>query len=225
MLDGGLGNDIIFGGDGADKIMGGAGDDILNGGAGVDILNGGIGFDIASFAGANAGVVATLGANGKQTTGAGPAGSDGAGDKIVNCEGLEGSTFGDTLTGNARNNVLIGGGGADTLTGGLGIDRFQFNLAGDGGDVITDFAQGQDQIVVSGQGFGGGLEFYASGSVLVSPLFVNGSVATDSIGQFLWHETNGQLYWDDDGNGANAAQLIAKFAAGTHLESGDIWLL
>jgi Ca2+-binding RTX toxin-like protein len=225
-IAGGDGNDVINGGGGADKITGGIGDDVLNGGAGIDTLDGGTGYDIASFAGANAAVVATLGVNGKQTTATAPAGTDGAGDKIVNCEGLEGSTFGDTLTGNALNNVLIGGGGADTLSGGLGIDNFQFNAASDGGDIITDFVQGTDRIVISGQGFGGTLQFYASGSVLASAFFVNGMVTNaDGMGQFLWDDANAQLYWDDDGIGANAAQFIAKFAEGTHLSAGDIFLL
>ncbi|MGV3634752.1 MAG: beta strand repeat-containing protein, partial [Pseudorhodoplanes sp.] len=225
-LDGGIGNDAILGGGGADKITGGVGDDVLNGGAGIDTLDGGTGFDIASFAGAGAGVVATLGVNGKQTTVTAPAGSDGAGDKIINCEGLEGSSFGDTLTGNALSNVLIGGGGADTLTGGLGVDNFQFDAGSDGGDTITDFVQGTDRIVISGPGFGGTLDFYASGSQLASSFFVNGTVATvNGMGQFLWDDANAKLYWDDDGDGANTAQLIASFTAGTHLTAGDIWLL
>ena len=42
-------------------------------------------------------------------------GGDAAGDTLVGIEGLIGSRFNDTLTGNALNNVLAGGFGSDVL--------------------------------------------------------------------------------------------------------------
>ena len=48
------------GGDGADDLTGGSGNDTLTGGAGADTLNGGGGSDTASYAGAAAGVTASL---------------------------------------------------------------------------------------------------------------------------------------------------------------------
>ena len=46
LVDGGLGNDILFGGSGPDVLLGGAGNDHLLGNAGYDILIGGYGRDV-----------------------------------------------------------------------------------------------------------------------------------------------------------------------------------
>jgi Ca2+-binding RTX toxin-like protein len=44
--------------------------------------------------------------------------------------------------------VLIGGAGTDTLTGGMGSDRFDFNLFDGSVDVVTDFIGGMGGDVV-----------------------------------------------------------------------------
>ncbi|MES2493413.1 MAG: GDSL-type esterase/lipase family protein, partial [Pseudomonadota bacterium] len=62
-------------------------------------------------------------------------------DSFSNIANLIGSSWGDRLTGNSGDNLLIGGAGNDTLVGGTGNDRFLF-AAGDGQDVISDFAPG-----------------------------------------------------------------------------------
>jgi len=85
------------------------GDDVLIGGAGNDILRGGIGRDTASYATAT-GVVVDLGLDGVQNTiGAGS-------DQLIDIENLIGSTRNDTLGGNAGDNILDGGAGADTVS-------------------------------------------------------------------------------------------------------------
>ncbi|GEM_PF-2288720 len=80
----------------------------------------------------------------------------------VNVSTIDGTEFADTLTGNSQNNIingfggddiLIGGAGNDSLNGGGGADLFVL-AAGEGSDVITDFAGGQDRL-----GLGGGLTF------------------------------------------------------------------
>jgi Ca2+-binding RTX toxin-like protein len=59
-------------------------------------------------------------------------------DILSNIENVEGSSFNDTLTGNANANVLDGGGGADILSGAGGADVFRFgSTAAD--NTITDF--------------------------------------------------------------------------------------
>ncbi|MFN7657701.1 MAG: M10 family metallopeptidase C-terminal domain-containing protein, partial [Dolichospermum sp.] len=72
-------------------------------------------------------------------------------------------TAGDTFTGDATNNNLVGGsgndtflglGGNDTLTGGLGADKFRFNSPSEGMDTITDFSKAQgDKIELFAPGF------------------------------------------------------------------------
>ncbi|USW94825.1 type I secretion C-terminal target domain-containing protein [Pseudomonas proteolytica] len=45
--------------------------------------------------------------------------------------------------------ILIGGPGNNTLTGGAGADTFQYLTGGSGHDVITDFAVGTDKLDLS----------------------------------------------------------------------------
>ena len=54
-------DDVLLGGGGNDALTGSAGDDVLIGGAGADVLDGGADTDTASYADAEAGVVASLG--------------------------------------------------------------------------------------------------------------------------------------------------------------------
>jgi Ca2+-binding RTX toxin-like protein len=119
------GADTVNAGDGDDTVDGGAGADTLNGGGGNDYLNGGDGSDWATFVG-GAAVNADLTA--------GVAAGQGA-DILVNIENLRGSDNDDTLKGNALNNniqgglgadVLIATGGTDILNGGAGVDSASF---------------------------------------------------------------------------------------------------
>ena len=66
----------------------------------------------------------------------------GAGDDT-----LDGGEGNDSLTGGAGNDWLVGAEGSDTLTGGEGSDRF-FLVAGFGPDLITDFEDGVDFLVL-----------------------------------------------------------------------------
>ncbi|WP_147126395.1 calcium-binding protein [Shimia ponticola] len=66
-----------------------------------------------------------------------------SGDDTLNGEGGD-----DELDGGANDDTLTGGEGFDTLTGGSGADSFVFTLANDG-DLVTDFTQGEDLLVLS----------------------------------------------------------------------------
>ena len=119
-IDGGSENDTLFGDDGADTLLGGDGNDALTGGLGADIVNGdagndtihttivgedtidgGAGTDTVSFLAAGA-VIVDL-AN--------------AAHKLTNIEWVTGSNFADTITGNAADNQLSGGGGVELALG------------------------------------------------------------------------------------------------------------
>ena len=143
-LSGGAGVDSLYGGDGNDTLSGGDDGDWLDGGAGNDQIDGGAGWDTATYQNATAGVVANL-----QTGSA----SDGVGgtDTLTGIEGLGGSAFDDTLTGDDNGNTLNGTGGDDTL-GGLGSND---TLVGaDGNDTLEggndndwlDGGAGNDQL-------------------------------------------------------------------------------
>lgn len=109
------GPDVFYGLASDDVLDGRDGDDVLEGGAGADQLIGGNGFDIASYWRSPAGVQVNL-ATGATT------GGDAQGDVFSSIEGLEGSTFGDTLVGDANSNRIYGLDGRDTIDAGDGDD-------------------------------------------------------------------------------------------------------
>ncbi|MGD1932687.1 MAG: cadherin domain-containing protein, partial [Leptolyngbyaceae cyanobacterium] len=63
---------------------------------------------------------------------------------------LDGTRRRDTLTGTEADERITGFQGADRLTGGGGRDQFIYTSPVDGGDTITDFTVGEDQIVFTG---------------------------------------------------------------------------
>ena len=113
-------NDTLTGGNVANDAL-----EVFQGRNGNDAINGGSGFDRVDYTQTSFAVTVSL------TTGFA---SDGYGttDTLSNIEGVRGSNFNDTLTGNASNNLLEGWFGNDTLTGGAGLDTAQFagNKAG-----------------------------------------------------------------------------------------------
>ena len=120
-LYGNAGNDQLYGGQGYDHIRGGQGRDQLWGGNGRDRLFGGNGID--SLHGEN-GADRLWGGKGN--------------DVLVGGKGV------DYLWGGQDNDVLVGGIGRDKLTGGAGSDRFVYESAEDGRDLITDFNAAED---------------------------------------------------------------------------------
>lgn len=140
-LDGGDGDDIVYGGPGNDTLQGAPGDDGLAGDQGDDVINGGTGFDLAFYDAAPAAVTVSL------TTGL-SSGGDGN-DTLSGIEGLIGSVFSDSLTGDASNNDLYGSQGLDTLSGLDGNDYLQGDdgadlLAGGNGNDVMAGGNGND---------------------------------------------------------------------------------
>jgi len=128
----------LQGGGGADSLAGGVGNDTLDGGLGDDTLDGGADFDFASYAGAASGVQVSLLLAGAQFTGSGI-------DTLVSIENINGSDFGDRLTGNALANQISGLGGRDTLAG-LGGDD---TLDGGAGEDTADYTEANSAVQVN----------------------------------------------------------------------------
>ena len=104
----------------ANLIDGGTGNDAINGGLGNDTLIGNTGIDTISYAGVASGVTVSLAiTTGQNTIGAGT-------DTILSSENLIGSSYNDTLTGDALANTIEGGLGNDILNGGLGVDTVSY---------------------------------------------------------------------------------------------------
>lgn len=133
VIDGRGGDDVLAGGAGDDVICGGPGSDTLTGGAGDDLLNGGAGPDDASYGGDLLGPVTVDLRAGVATGGSGS-------DRLVALEGVYGTIFDDTLSGNATANRLYGDRGADVVEGGDGDDL----ILGDRGDDRLSGGPGND---------------------------------------------------------------------------------
>ncbi|MFL6857654.1 MAG: M10 family metallopeptidase C-terminal domain-containing protein, partial [Allosphingosinicella sp.] len=147
-----IGIENLIGSQYNDTLTGTAGDNVIEGGLGNDTLIGGLGNDTASYAGAAAGVAASLALQGaaQNTVNAGT-------DTLSGFENLLGSAFNDSLTGDANANTLSGGAGDDTLNpgtngagavdlldGGAGLDTASF--AGQTGVVTATLNGAADAI-------------------------------------------------------------------------------
>jgi Ca2+-binding RTX toxin-like protein len=139
-LVGGVGNDTLYGGDGNDTLLGQQGSDSVYGGAGNDTLDGGAVLDrinytdlnYTSYFYATDGVSIDLsGITGDGSVGSGTAsGNASVGtDTISNVSFLQGSGYGDTITGSSALifEQIEGGAGNDTLDGGVITDTLNQN--------------------------------------------------------------------------------------------------
>ncbi len=220
---GGEGNDRISGGDGNNTLFGDAGDDSLSGGSGRDVLSGGTGNDfLAGFAGNDKlyggdGIDLLQGFNGADSL-YGGAGNDTL-DETVQDDAANDILYGesgeDILRGGGGADKLYGGTGADTLSGGASRDHFIFTTAPDA-DTITDFARTEgDKLVFSKAVFTG----FAARGVLSLDAFhsaAGADAALDANDRIIYNTATGALWYDADGTGAAAAQLIATLGAADH---------
>ena len=162
----GHGDDTVIGNAAANALDGRAGNDVLRGGPGADSLSGGPGQDTAGYAGSPEGVTVrlhSLRATGGDAEGDSfpdtvavayrDAGGAAQTESLPDIEHLTGSSHGDTLAGDRRDNRIDGragndtlyggpGGGDDVLAGGPGNDRL---YGGQGADRLTG-GQGDDRL-------------------------------------------------------------------------------
>jgi Ca2+-binding RTX toxin-like protein len=134
-------------GSGLDNVlMGNGAANVLIGAGGADWLDGGGGVDTASYVSSASGVSVSL------ALGTG-LGGDAEGDRLFNIENLTGSSYNDTLEGNAGNNVLAGGAGVDTVsyanaTAGVTVSLAQTKAQATGG-AGTDTLSGLENLIGS----------------------------------------------------------------------------
>jgi len=127
-IDGGAGNDEIHGGAGNDLLFGGAGDDLIFGNEGDDEIAGGDGDDNL-WGGDGNDIILGDDGNDEMYGGAGDDFMRGGADDDV----LHGQDGNDTLWGDSGNDVLYGGAGNDNLDGDAGNDTI---FGGTGNDII-----------------------------------------------------------------------------------------
>ena len=199
---GGAGDDYLAGRDGNDSLFGDDNNDVIDGGNGIDTLRGNAGDDYIIGGADNDTIYGGDGAGNVGDIGDRWLGGDGGNDTIFGNLGT------DRLSGGAGNDFLTGGEGFDYMTGEAGIDTFIYNALSEGSisEQIGDWQGGVDKLQIDASAFGGGL---AAGALAANRL-VNGTVANQAFGQFLYNSGNGVVYWDADGTGAGAAVAFTR---------------
>jgi Ca2+-binding RTX toxin-like protein len=248
------GNDVLRGGAGADVLDGGADHDTLDGGTGNDVMIGGAGNDIFLVDSVNDLVIEgadpgfdtvftslssyTLAAWVENLSFSGSGSFTGTGNFVSNeiqgsawndtLFGLDGNDrligFGgnDTLNGGVDNDLLQGGEGSDQLTGGAGADQFRFDtsLATGDADSITDFETGLDQIQLARAIFS-----TLNLGALSSSAFHAGAAAENGDHRIIYDAASGSLYYDPDGNGAQAQIKFASIAPQSAIDATDFLII
>jgi Ca2+-binding RTX toxin-like protein len=225
-INGTAGNDTLNGTAGNDTLNGLGGNDELVGSGGTDFFDGGTGLDTLNFRLTDTGVTVNFAAG---TVSGGFNGS------FTNMERVLGGNASDSLVGTSGGQNLSGRGGLDTLEGGAGNDtlwgggggeenHFVFREAGSANaDQIGDFIAGADDIDLDHNAFtaaGAVGQFGANDARFFAA--AGASAGHDADDRFVYNTTTGQLFYDDDGSGAHAAQLVATLQGAPTLAATDL---
>jgi Ca2+-binding RTX toxin-like protein len=239
LLDGGAGDDLLIGGDGKDIYIVDGFSDVVReaAGGGVDTVLATNSFSLRSREDIE--ILRTADATGASTmdlfgndvgqrvtgnAGANVMNGFGGTDRLNGLAGndrLIGGADDDYLDGGAGDDVVIGGwagqGGIDFMRGGAGNDTFVFDVRASFGNLgrISDFSRVSDTIQLDPIAFRGvhGVLDPMPGefrSRLLDPdAFVVGRKALDAEDRIIYDRTTGNLFYDVDGSGGEAA---VKFA-------------
>ena len=223
-----------------DTLTGDGSNNVLEGGTGTNTLDGGGGFDTASYEHAAAGVTVSLNAPPGTAQVTGGAGTD----TLTNIEGLRGSSFNDTLTGNG-NSVLEGGPGNDTLTGvASGNDTASYehatagvtvnlsttgpqNTGGAGTDTLTNITNlmgSQFNDTLTGDSHNNTLFGNGGNDTFVFDTAAPGGTGQDTIGDFMSGQDHIQLnnYAAFDPSSASSFNTWFASHVTTPVGSGDL---
>jgi Ca2+-binding RTX toxin-like protein len=142
-------------------------------------------------------------------------------------DSIVGGTGNDSLNGNAGADWLEGGAGNDALSGGGDQDSFVFREFGAANaDTVSDFASNWDMLRFDASAFTalGGAGHFAAGDAR----FYAAAGATgghDADDRLIYNTSTGQLYYDADGSGAGAAQLVATLQGAPGVAASDVWVI
>ena len=228
VINGTSGNDTLTGTFGNDTINGLGGNDLVLAGSsgGADVINGGAGFDSIELASRATRAMVVDFAAGTITGGSSGTISFTGVERVVAGsfnDSLTGSGAVQNLGGNAGADTLWGAGGNDTLWGGGGADTFIFRETGSANaDSVRDWASGTDKAALDNSPMSalGAMGNFAAGDAR----FWSSSTGTahDANDRVIYNTSTGSLYYDADGNGAGAAQLIATFQGNPAIAATDV---
>lgn len=198
LIDGGPRNDTMIGGAGNDiYLVRDAGDMVIEAaGGGVDSVRAFINYELAAEV-ENLYIQNNLALNGR------------------------GNTLNNIIVGNNAANVINGREGSDILTGQGGADTFVFDRAASAvnADRIMDFQVDTDRLMFARSAFSG----FAVGSFQATAL-AYGTAALDADDRLIYDGATGRLWYDADGSGSGAQELVATLANRAALDAGDIFL-
>jgi hypothetical protein len=132
------------------------------------------------------------------------------------------SAVNDSIT-TKNNDNLFSGVGKNVLTGGIGRDSFNLTYSSTGAyDIIADFSIEDDTILVSKAEFGLG---QTQDTILDSSLFRLGTSAITLGDRFIYDQTTGNLFFDEDGVGSTAQVQIAQLSNQAMLSSANMTVI
>ncbi len=136
---------------------------------------------------------------------------------------IDGKGGKDVINGGAGNDTIIGGAGYDTLTGGAGQDVFVFRSAAEIGDrpgardVITDFKSGEDKLDLSGFDANSKL----AGNQDFQFLAAENSSFTKTAGELAWHTSGNRTIIQGDVNGDGVHDFELELTGKVALKASD----
>ena len=227
-ITGNDGVNVLRGQGGNDTLNGAGGDDFLVGGTGEDSMTGGAGNDTYYVDRATDDVFELAGEGSNDRVVTSGSYNLGAVSQVERLEAatqsatdpmtLRGGGIANIILGNDGPNTLNGAGGNDMLTGFGGADVYEFSTSVGpvDADTIIGFVSASDKISLNV------LTYTAlSPGALPAGAFVVDSAAQDSNDRILYNSQTGQLYYDPDGNGGEAAKLFATLQGAPALVASD----
>ena len=224
-INGSASNDTLAGTTGDDTINGLGGNDLVNASGGNDLIDGGAGTDSIEYRTATSAMVVDFAA-GTITGGGTGTISFTSIERVLGgvfADRMSGNAAGQNLTGKGGNDTLWGAGGIDTLWGGNDADTFNFRETGTANaDRISDFVSGTDNILLDAtvmSALGASGNFVAGDARFAAN---SAGTAQDASDRVIYETDTRQIWYDADGNGAGARQLIATLQSGATLAATDI---
>ena len=135
---------------------------------------------------------------------------------------LYGGGGADTINAGAGVDLIYGGAGADTLTGGTSSDYYVFDAALNSGiDRITDFSHTSDTIRLENAVF----TALTTTGWLAAAAFWSGAAAHDASDRIIYNPATGALSYDSDGTGAAAPIQFAQMNTGLNITATDFYVI